>query len=61
MAKFRQALDTNKHKGAVESDKQTGEKAGISGTPAFVINGYYLSGAQPTTAFKKLIARALKE
>jgi len=61
MAKFRQALDTNKHKASIEADKQVGEKAGISGTPAFVINGYYLSGAQPVTAFKKLIARAMKE
>jgi protein-disulfide isomerase len=61
MAKFRQALDTNKHKDKVETDKQAAEKAGISGTPSFVINGYYLSGAQPAAAFKKLINRAMKE
>jgi protein-disulfide isomerase len=61
MAKFKNALDTNKHKAAVQKDADVGQKAGISGTPAFVINGYYLSGAQPPGAFKKLINRALKE
>jgi protein-disulfide isomerase len=30
-------------------------KAGVSGTPAFTINGYFLSGAQPFEAFDKLI------
>jgi len=33
--------------------------AGIRGTPAFVINGYYLSGAQPLKAFKRLVRYAL--
>jgi protein-disulfide isomerase len=61
MAKFKQALDTNKHKAEIEADKAEAEKAGISGTPAFVINGYYLSGAQPAAAFKKLINLAMRE
>jgi protein-disulfide isomerase len=61
MAKFKAALDSRKHEKRVEADKEAANKAGISGTPAFVINGYYLSGAQPFPAFKKLIDRALKE
>lgn len=61
MAKFKAALDSNKHKKKVEDDTKIGNAAGINGTPAFVINGYYLSGAQPAPAFKKLINRALKE
>lgn len=60
-AKFKAALDAGTHKAMVEADKKAGNDAGISGTPAFVINGYFLSGAQPPAAFKKLIDRALAE
>ncbi|HYJ11851.1 MAG TPA: thioredoxin domain-containing protein [Polyangiaceae bacterium] len=61
MDKFKEALDSGKHKAKVDTDMKIGNDAGINGTPAFVINGYYLSGAQPAAAFKKLIGRALKE
>ncbi|HEU5077169.1 MAG TPA: thioredoxin domain-containing protein [Polyangiaceae bacterium] len=61
MAKFKAALDNRTHKDRIQADKDAAQKAGISGTPAFVINGYYLSGAQPFPSFKKLIDRALKE
>ncbi len=61
MDKFKAALDSNAHKAKIDADTKIGNDAGINGTPAFVINGYYLSGAQPTAAFKKLINRALKE
>lgn len=61
MDKFKAALDANTHKAKVEADTKIGNDAGINGTPAFVINGYYLSGAQPAAAFKKLINRALKD
>ena len=59
--KFKAALDNNTHKAKIDADAEAGNKAGINGTPAFVINGYYVSGAQPEAAFKKLINRALKE
>jgi protein-disulfide isomerase len=61
VAKFKAALDSHKHKAKVEADAKVGNDAGINGTPGFVINGYYLSGAQPAPAFKKLINKALKE
>jgi len=32
----------------------------ISGTPAFTVNGYFVSGAQPFPAFNKVIKLALK-
>ena len=60
-AKFKAALDNNTHKAQVDADSKAGDDAGISGTPAFVINGYFLSGAQPFPKFKKLIDRALNE
>jgi protein-disulfide isomerase len=40
-------------------DQALADSAGIRGTPAFVINGYYLSGAQPLKSFKRLIRYAL--
>jgi protein-disulfide isomerase len=61
MTKFKAALDSSPHKAKIDADNKIGNDAGINGTPAFVINGYYLSGAQPDAAFKKLITRALKE
>lgn len=59
-AKFKAALDTRKHKDFVEQDAAVGNKAGIGGTPGFVINGYFVSGAQPFQAFDKIIKLALK-
>jgi protein-disulfide isomerase len=56
---FEQALDQGTHKKAIEADTNLAEQADISGTPAFVINGYFLSGAQPYRKFKRLIDRAL--
>jgi len=61
VAKFKAALDSRKHKEFVEQDAAVGNKAGIGGTPGFVINGYFVSGAQPFPAFDKLIKMALKQ
>lgn len=61
MAKFKAALDSRTHEAHVKADMAAAEKAGVKGTPAFTVNGYFLSGAQPLPAFKKLIDLALKE
>jgi protein-disulfide isomerase len=61
MEKFKSALDSHKHKAKIDADAKAGNDAEINGTPGFVINGYFLSGAQPAPAFKKLINRALRE
>jgi len=55
------ALDSQTHKDVIDNDDRAGTDIGISGTPAFLINGYYLSGAQPLPKFKKLIDKALAE
>jgi len=60
-AKLNAALDSHVHKAAMDADDKVGTDLGISGTPAFLINGYYISGAQPYAKFKKLIDRALSE
>jgi protein-disulfide isomerase len=61
MNKFKTALDSDAHKAQIDADSKVGDDAGISGTPAFVINGYFVSGAMPFPTFKKLIDRALAE
>jgi protein-disulfide isomerase len=60
MAKFKTALDTNKHKAEVQADLDAVEKSGARiGTPSFFINGKLLQGAQPFDAFKTEIDKAL--
>lgn len=61
MSKFKKALDDQTHKDRVERDNAASNKAGIRGTPAFTINGYFLSGAQPFAKFKKLVELAMKQ
>jgi protein-disulfide isomerase len=43
----------------IDADLEEAEKLGVAGTPAFFINGKYLSGAQPYENFKKLVDEAL--
>jgi protein-disulfide isomerase len=59
MTKFRAALNDRRHKARVEADEKASTAAGISGTPGFVINGFFISGAQPFSKFKKAIDVAL--
>jgi protein-disulfide isomerase len=61
MAKFKAALDNGTHTKFVEEDMAVAEKAGIRGTPASVINGYFVSGAQPAAQFDKMIKLAEAE
>ncbi len=58
---FIDAIDNAKHQADIDAEVAMAEKAGIRGTPSFVINGFYLSGAQPTQKFEKLIELALKK
>ena len=60
VAKFKAALDARTHKAHVEKDMEVAKQAGVSGTPAFTVNGYFVSGAQPFPAFNKVIKLALK-
>ncbi len=53
--KFDECLDSGKYKDAVAKSIKKGVNAGVSGTPAFFINGIMLSGAQPYEAFVEII------
>ena len=54
-AKFETCLSSDTHKAAVQKDMDAGTKLGITGTPAFFINGRPLQGAQPLEAFARVI------
>jgi protein-disulfide isomerase len=59
--KFKAALEDKKLAAAVEADSAMGNKIGARGTPAFFINGHFLSGAQPFERFKSVIDEELKK
>ena len=54
-AAFKACVDERKTQALVEADLKAGEAAGVSGTPAFFINGIPLRGALPIDDFKKVI------
>ncbi len=58
--KFDQCLDSGSKAPEVEKNRKAGDEVGVSGTPAFFINGRLLSGAQPLDAFKAIIDEELK-
>jgi protein-disulfide isomerase len=52
---FAQCLESGKHEADVNRDVEEGSRLGVTATPTFFINGRQLVGAQPLTAFQKLI------
>jgi protein-disulfide isomerase len=60
MTKFKAALRDRKLQDSVEADAAMGDRLGARGTPAFFINGKFLSGAQPFENFKSRIDEELK-
>jgi len=59
--KFKKAIEDKKLAEAVDAEAAAGNKIGARGTPAFFINGRFLSGAQPIDRFKALIDEELKK
>jgi protein-disulfide isomerase len=54
-AAFGECLESGRHAGLVEKDLEAGQGYGVSGTPAFFVNGRPLVGAQPFEAFAQVI------
>lgn len=54
-AKFDACLDSDKYIDKIRANQAAGAAAGVSGTPAFFINGIPLSGARPFSEFQKII------
>ena len=53
--KFNECLDSGKFAKEIEKDAADGAAAGVSGTPAYFINGIFISGAQPFEKFQEVI------
>jgi protein-disulfide isomerase len=52
---FNQCLDSGKHAPDLQKDMAEGADYGVTGTPAFFINGRPLTGAQPFETFAQVI------
>jgi len=59
VTKFEGCLASGVHKAAVQRDIDEGTRLGVTGTPAFFVNGRPLSGAQPFEAFARMIDEEL--
>lgn len=59
LKRFERALDDGRHEAVIGADVELAEALHIKGTPAFVVNGYYVAGAQPLAIFERAVQRAL--
>lgn len=58
---FGACLEERTHEAAVLADLEQGAALGVDGTPAFFLNGNFLSGAQPYEIFQQTIEELLAE
>jgi protein-disulfide isomerase len=56
---FEQCLSSATYQTTVQQDVDAGTHAGVTGTPAFFINGRLVSGAQPLESCTRVIAEEL--
>ena len=59
VAAFERCVASGKYQAVVQQDIEEGSRAGVTGTPAFFINGRLLSGAQPLESFSRMIEEEL--
>jgi protein-disulfide isomerase len=59
--RWKGCFDAEKYKDRILGDQRMAMQLGARGTPAFFINGRFLSGAQPQPAFEALIDEELKK
>jgi protein-disulfide isomerase len=52
---FEICVNSGKYEAVIKEDIAEGNRVGITGTPAFFINGRLVSGAQPLEAFARII------
>ena len=58
-AAFNECLDSGKYTQAVQEQTGVANQLGVRSTPAFIINGVPVLGAQPFEAFQQVIEEAL--
>jgi protein-disulfide isomerase len=54
-APFESCLASDRHDAAIQASLAQGEGLGVTGTPAYFINGRMLSGARPLESFTEVI------
>jgi protein-disulfide isomerase len=54
-ASFGACVSSDRHDTAIQASLRQGEALGVSGTPAYFVNGRMLSGARPIESFEELI------
>jgi len=59
MEAWKSCVASGQFKAQIVSDYQTGSQLGVTGTPAFFINGRFVSGAQPFELFEHIINEEL--
>jgi len=59
MKRFEQDLYSTRVTAPVDADVAEAKALGVSGTPAFFINGHFLSGAKPFDEFARFINEEL--
>jgi protein-disulfide isomerase len=61
MDRFRKDVASPEVKKRVDADAAEAQRLGVSGTPAFFVNGRFVSGAKPFESFKPIIDEELKK
>ena len=61
VAKWKKDKEDKALEAKIKKQQSQGATLGARGTPAFFINGRFLSGAQPVDAFKKVIDEEMKK
>jgi protein-disulfide isomerase len=61
VAKFKSDMESEAAEKHVAADEAEAEKLGFNGTPAFVVGGVKVVGAQPLPRFKQVVDRLLKK
>lgn len=56
---FAACLNSGEYKAAIQQDLEAGQRAGVTGTPAFFINGRFVNGAVPEAQFEDVISSEL--
>ena len=59
MDQFTECYESQEHLAEVQADFSDGGQLGVSGTPAFFVNGVLVTGAQPYSVFESAIEAAL--
>ena len=56
---FGECLYSKRHASTIQQQAMSIQSLGVRGTPGFVINGVYISGAQPFEVFEQIIEEQL--